>query len=331
MSPLLPTLLLLVQGVQAGPEDVYVRVVDVGAGLCTITVAPGPRYMVYDAGHWSNQHCVNAVRDVVTTGVIDLFIISHSDADHLGNATAILDEFEVRNIITTGYERWDAVNWRGMQEAIANEVRYTGASVQNLRTVPLMPGTTLSLGDATVTLVAGWHEWTATAGVSLAERRNAISIVIRLDYEGRSILYGGDTVGRRTGDAAAACKDAEAAMVQNAATVTLKADVLIAPHHGADNGSSQCFIQAVGPTFVIFSAGAQHRHPRAATAQRYLSHGVPLTNIFRTDRGDDEGGEEWAHERVPGCRNTSGHDHIEILLPKSGAVTVAYREPQHGC
>lgn len=330
MPTVLPILILFAQ-LQVGPEDAYVRVVDVGAGLCTITAAPGGRYMVYDAGHWSNRQCIDAVRDVVTTGVIDLLVISHADSDHLGNAAAILEEFEVRRIITTGYQRWDTATWRAMQEAIAAEVLYSGASVQNLRTAPLVPGSTIALGDATVTLVAGWPEWTATSGLSLAERRNAISIVLRLDYQGHSVLYGGDTVGRRSGDSASVCKDAEAAMVQNAATVAIKADVLIAPHHGADNGSADCFIAAVDPTFVIFSAGAQHRHPRAVTAERYLTHGVTLANIFRTDRGDDEGGDEWDHGRVPGCRDASGDDHIEILLPKSGSPVVAWARPQSGC
>ncbi len=29
-------------------DDVYVRVVDVGSGLCTITKMPGEHYMIYD-------------------------------------------------------------------------------------------------------------------------------------------------------------------------------------------------------------------------------------------------------------------------------------------
>ena len=36
--------------------------------------------------------------------------------------------------------------------------------------------------------------------------------------------------------------------------------VLIAPHHGADNASSTCFIRAVDPHWVIFPAGHAHEH-----------------------------------------------------------------------
>ena len=33
-------------------DGLYVRVVDAGPGLCTVTRMPGGHYMVYDAGHW---------------------------------------------------------------------------------------------------------------------------------------------------------------------------------------------------------------------------------------------------------------------------------------
>lgn len=327
-------LLLDVSGAVAqlspGPNDLYVRVVDVGAGLCTVTQTPGNHYMVYDAGHWTGNHCLTSVRDIVDGDEIDLLIISHSDADHLGEAREILEEFDVRRIITTGFERWDSRSWREMNQAIAEEVQFVGASVLNLRTVELVPGTAIEVGDATITLVAGWHEWTSS-GPTASERRNAISIVVRLEYDGKSVLYTGDTVGRKLGDPDAACKDAEAFMVQNASAVPIQADVLIAPHHGGNNGSSSCFIAEVDPDFVIFSAGHSHEHPTAGAAGRYLAHGVQIQNIFRTDRGDDEGGFEWPHGAIAGCRNRPGNDDVEIVLPLNGSSQVAYRQGAAGC
>lgn len=117
-------------------------------------------------------------------------------------------------------------------------------------------------------------------------------IVLRVDYRGASVLYSGDTVGRRIGDPAPACKDAEATIVANhqAGLAPLSAFVLIAPHHGADNARSTCFIRAVDPHWVVFSAGHAFEHAREAPAQRYLAHAVAEENLLRTDRGDDEGG-----------------------------------------
>ncbi len=322
-------LLALSQALQPGPNDVYVRVVDTGPGLCTMTAAPGGHYMVYDAGHWTGDHCLRAAREIVQGEVIDLLILSHSDADHLGAVAELLQEFHVRRIITTGDRRAGRATWEAANDAIANDVRF-GASVMNLETMELVPGTTILLGDATVTLVAGWHEWTGL-GPTESERLNAISIVVRLDYRGHAILYGGDTVGRRLDDGDTACKDAEAAMVANASQVPLRAEVLIAPHHGGNNGSSRCFIQAVNPTFVIFSAGHMFDHPTARAAQRYIAHGVPVQNMFRTDRGDDEGGFEWVRGRIAGCTDPRGDDDVDIVLRATGAPQVAYRQVTAGC
>jgi competence protein ComEC len=318
----------------AQDDTLWIRVADVGAGLCTIARVPGGAVMVYDAGHWLGGRCIVAVQAVLPPGdTIDLLVLSHSDSDHLGDAPAILGQYTVRRIIWTGFRRPGVNTWEQTNRAIAEEVLTEGASVRSLATHPLTVPDTIALGPATVTLLAGWSRWTLSTGLSEAERRNVVSVVVRLDYGEASVLYGGDTVGRRIGDAAGACKDAEAWMVGNhaAARATLRADVLIAPHHGADNGSSQCFIQAVQPEWVIFSAGHDFEHPRAATVARFLAAGVALARLLRTDRGDDEGPAEWAEGRVAGCTDPRGDDDLEIRLHPGGTVRVAYVTAFSGC
>ena len=103
----------IAEALDVDPEDVYVRIVDVGPGLCAVVRAPGDHFMVYDAGHWVGQHCLAAVRELVTTDVIDLLVISHSDGDHLGDAADILAENAVRLTLLAGDPiRVDAVNGR---------------------------------------------------------------------------------------------------------------------------------------------------------------------------------------------------------------------------
>lgn len=315
------------------PQEAVVRVVDVGGGLCTVTEVPGPRFMVYDAGHWQGGHCYRAVQEIVADHPIDLLIVSHSDSDHLGDATKILRDFQVRQIWTTGYPRHDTSSWKSFHRAIAREVRDEYASVVNLQSVHLEPGTEVTLGPATVTMVAGWPRWTGS-GPTDSEKRNAISIVTRLDFRGSSVLFTGDTVGRRLNDPDTACKDAEAVMVDrhNDGTVSLDSDVIIAAHHGGNNGSSRCFIDAVSPTHVVFSAGHAHQHPTTTAAERYLAAGVPLDNIYRTDRGDHESGTyEWNHGRIEGCIDPRGDDDVEIRLRGDQTPSVAYLHTSSGC
>src|SRR5574341_1183493 len=52
-------------GLTPGPADLYVRVVDVGPGLCTITETPNGHYLIYDAGHWQSSQCLAAAREIV--------------------------------------------------------------------------------------------------------------------------------------------------------------------------------------------------------------------------------------------------------------------------
>lgn len=67
--------------------------------------------------------------------------------------------------------------------------------------------------------------------------------------------------------------DAERAL---AAATALRADVLLAPHHGSRTSSSATFVDAVRPQVVIHSAGWRHpfRHPRPEVVARYAELGA---------------------------------------------------------
>jgi glyoxylase-like metal-dependent hydrolase (beta-lactamase superfamily II) len=85
-------------------EATPVRVVDVGAGLCVIARTPAGRTMVYDTGP-AGTLCRDAVREVVPNHPIDLLVLSHSNADHIGGAAAILAENQVLTIVHPGDDR----------------------------------------------------------------------------------------------------------------------------------------------------------------------------------------------------------------------------------
>jgi len=316
-----------------GDNDLYIRIVDVGAGLCTITRAPGPSFMVYDAGHWTNHRCHDAAIEIIGDNDIDLMVISHNDGDHLGDADMILDTFRVKKIIRTGFERRGNKGWENMNRAIGLETQ-TGATVINLGTEPLIPGAKLNLGTADILAVRGYNSWPhhEDGHLSVAELRNVISIVLRLTFQDQSILFTGDTVGRDMHiDDDNQCKYAEKRMVDNAADVPIDARVIIAPHHGSETSGSTCFLEAVNAEFAIFSAGHVFDHPRVGAVNRYLQAGVFATKVYRTDRGDDEGINESPLQRVPNCKDRSGDDDVEIVIRQDRSVEVDYRLPVAPC
>ncbi len=65
---------------------------------------------------------------------------------------------------------------------------------------------------------------------------------------------------------------------------TLKADVLKVPHHGSETASTQAFIDAVDPAFVIISASTRHHLPKDTVVRRY-DNGQRV--ILRTDESRD--------------------------------------------
>ena len=315
------------------PDAVFVRVVDSGAGLATVLRLPGDHYIIYDAGHWNGQgsRSFNAFAEVIPDGAeIDLLVLSHSDADHQGAVGRIFDNdlWTINTVLRGGLERLGSGPWVRANNAI-REASDAGTTLDiNLRYFKFPMGSTYRYGDAYITMVSGFYEppedWDIRGGPTGGEFRNAGSLVIRLYFAGRTILFTGDAVGRHIGDPADAMIASERFMVENSEVIPIDSDVLIAPHHGADNGSLTAFINAVSPEWVIFSAGHAHHHPRSEAAQRYLDNGVELDHIFRTDLGDDEGGDERGHGNSTPGGNVLGRDNVDILIRPSGEVLVDY-------
>ena len=63
----------------------------------------------------------------------------------------------------------------------------------------------------------------------------------------------------------------------------LRAQVLVAPHHGSKTSSIPAFVRAVDPRIVIYPVGYRNRfgHPHVDVQQRYLLQG---SHVYRSDR-----------------------------------------------
>jgi competence protein ComEC len=315
---------------QPEPGAVFVRVVDVGAGLCCVVVLPTGQYLIYDAGNYTDGGTgafAKIAELIPAEKSLELLVLSHSDSDHLGAVDEICAAYTVKRVLESGYPR-TTTTWDTAVAAIQRERDLEHCLDLNLRLVEFPPGATYRFGEVFVTMVCGFSEPPTEWGLTeLGEVRNAGSIVIRLQYQGKSILFCGDTVGRHIGDPADTCLAAEQFMVENVPVIKIDSDVMIAPHHGADNGSSTEFIRQVSPEYVIFSAGHKYEHPRRAAADRYLALGVLEAKMFRTDRGDNEGGQEWKPASLSSPADPEGDDDVDILLRQTGEVKVEYRSP----
>ena len=338
--------LLLLIPVPVAAQQMLTRVIDTGPGLASVTVIPNNFYMIYDTGHWDHDDSVSIkiLELIPPSEPVDLLVLSHSDADHLSATDEIFQRRQVLTVLRTGVKRCSCA-WREADTAITNAERRGVTNVINTCENQIALGRSFQFGDATVTFLAGINCPSAYNAVqpyssncrepNQSTALNAGSIVVRLEYAGKSILFTGDAVGRREGspqNSASIKTEAELLSRHSQAGLTLNSDVIIAPHHGSDDASSTEFIAAVSPEWVIFPAGSQHRHPRHSTAERYMKQGVSMKRIFRTDRGDNEGrgnnpssntDDEWDYEATPN-RDVVGDDNIDIIIKADGTLKVDY-------
>jgi beta-lactamase superfamily II metal-dependent hydrolase len=315
-----------------------IRVLDVGAGLCTLIKLPGDKYVIYDAGSdakLNGNRTLAQVKEYIPEGsVIELLVLSHCDADHINAAEQVVRDYKVKKVLWTGYEASMAGGTTTGAYTRLVAILKARPATENVnlhaRDSVITPGNGFTIGSAKFTFLCGFGsplaEW---QGLDRAEKLNGVSIVMKMDFKGNSVLFGGDAVGRHRDDPENALIATEKFMVEKAAAF-LPSTIIIAPHHGAKNGSSTAFVNLVKPKAVIFSAGHIFHHPTTRTAKLYLQF-TSIDSIFRTDRGDDEGGDEWSHMRKSGCTDLFNDDTIQIQLRSNGSYRVFYMTADGPC
>ena len=181
---------------------------------------------------------------------VDVLMLSHADADHVGGAQSIIDRMPV------------------------GALRSSLAAGNPLRANPL-PHTACEAGQA-------WA-WDGVRFTILhpfagdyrpGAKTNALSCVLRVvGDDGASALL--------TGDVEA---PAEARLVARARglpadpAVRLRSDILVVPHHGSHTSSTDAFLDAVRPQVAVIQVGYRSRygHPAPEVVARYRAHGIPV-------------------------------------------------------
>ena len=247
-----------VSGTGLALEDMYVYYLDVGQAESTLLIGPDFTILI-DAGNWGENGVVEYLR-AFQVKTIDLFILTHAHADHIGQAAAVLKAFDVDEVWMSGYEHTTSLFEEVLDALLETEAHYyeprTGEhfAFGELRLVVLNP---------------------AEVGSNL----HATNIVVRAVYGDVAFLFSGDAE-RRT----------ERDIMQQG--LPLEARVLQLGHHGSRTSSSLDFLLAVRPEVSIYSAGVGNSfgHPHEDVVNRLGILDIPVygtdqngTIIVRTD------------------------------------------------
>jgi len=237
------------------PGEMRAVAFDVGQGMAVLIETDKHR-LLYDTGPAYTPETNGGNRVILPylrqRGIarLDGMVVSHSDTDHSGGALAVLGEQEVG---------WVASSLEAGHPIVRTARRYFHCA-------------------------AGQHwEWDGVrfemlhpAAGSYADRglkANARSCTLRITNGRTAILLAGDIE---------AAQETEL-LLRGAGQ--LRADVLLAPHHGSGTSSTAAFLAAVHPAVAVFQAGWRNRyhHPKDTVWTRYGELGI------RRVRTDEEG------------------------------------------
>ena len=194
---------------------------------------------------------------------LDGVVLTHPHADHFNGMPFILARFQPRIVWLNGGRGQDR-RYRELLELagrIGIEVRVARAG-----SILLQNGTSRILcmsSGAAPPLPA------KDSRPGASPNPNDHSIVLRLDTGGRSFLFPGDI-------------SAAKAEILSRAGLELKADVLLAPHHGSAGSMSRKFMESVAPRFIAISAGRSSRYDFPAQSFYDLRHdGIEVLSTNR--------------------------------------------------
>ncbi len=259
------------------PGEFELLAVDVGQGAAVIVRTAsstwlydsGPRYSSEaDAGDRVLVPLLRALGERRLSGMV----VSHRDADHAGGASSVLKAFPGTPVLSSV----------SVQEAMA-WAQPTDPRPVVSRCEAGQPWLALSERDGV--RVAVLHPPTASYSEP-GLRPNALSCVLRVSSRsGRAALLTGDIERLQ-----------ELALASRSAPGSLRADVLLVPHHGSNTSSTEEFLEAVAPQVAVVQAGYRNRfgHPTVAVLGRYQRRGIevrqsPLCGAWRW-RSDGSGG-----------------------------------------
>ena len=108
-----------------GPEPgatVTLHHIDVGQADATLIQGPDGTILI-DAGHWQRNEVVPYLK-AAEVEVIDLVVLTHPHADHIGQIPAVLEAFEVTEVWMTGWEHESQTLERALDAVLASDAGY---------------------------------------------------------------------------------------------------------------------------------------------------------------------------------------------------------------
>ncbi|MBW2545352.1 MAG: DNA internalization-related competence protein ComEC/Rec2 [Deltaproteobacteria bacterium] len=251
----------------SGRKHLEITFIDVGQGSSTLIKFPGGKVMLVDGGGFYDRS-FDLGKYVVAPYLwrekikkVDIMVLTHPDQDHIGGLPFLTENFEVGELWSNGCESKNE-SFRRLNEVIRKKaIRHRIVD----KTTPEQ-----TIGGVSISIL---NPAKSASGKGLHFPDfdyNNNGIVMKITFGNKSILLPADI-----------SKFAEAELV--ASGMDLRADILMAPHHGAGTSSSTLFLKAVRPEIIVISCGPDNAFgfPNSDVLDRYARAGI---RVLRTDK-----------------------------------------------
>ena len=249
---LLPVLWWQPPSVPAGQFELLAA--DVGQGNAVL-VRTATHTLLYDTGpRYSNDS--DAGQRVLVPLLralgerVDVLMLSHRDADHIGGAPAVLAMQPAAQLLSSIEDNHALQLQRRATRCVAGQ-RWVWDGV----TFEVLHPSASDYGED-----------------GQAPKSNAMRCVLRISTDAQSALL--------VGDIEAPQEARLVAQLGGPGGNLLKADVLLVPHHGSKTSSSAVFLDAVQPRIALAQTGYRNRfnHPVPVVVARYKERHIQLVD-----------------------------------------------------
>ncbi len=264
------------------PGALLATFLDVGQGDAAVVEAPGGGVLVIDAGGLPvpalpisgdpfdpGERVVAPYLHLRGHRHIDLLIASHPHPDHIAGMAALLEAFTVGELWTAWPPEGPATS--GGEHPDPAFQRLLAAAAR--RGVPVTRPRPLTIGGLHIQPIAPCAGPPCAITPYTGLRHNDNSLVLRLSYAGRTLLFPGDIE-----------LPGELLLLDaHDRGLPVSADLLKVPHHCSRTSSSESLLREVAPRVAVCSLGLRNQYgfPAREVVARYQQAGVAL---FRTDQ-----------------------------------------------
>ena len=226
---------------------------------------------------------------------IDCMVATHPHDDHYPGLMDVLDQYQVRQIIDTGYPK-EGPKFAAFRQAALNEK----ADGKKSRFVEMRKETSFqpTCGNLAPRIIQSDRADAQAVGSGNTRENNA-STIVQLTFGGFTFLFMGDGEGKDRADTPDTPKYIERLLldVERQHPGTLHANVLKVAHHGSETSSTLPFIRAVKPDIIVIMSGRKDFGtssksvflPDNSVIARYKKEN-PKVTVLRTDEGDEKEG-----------------------------------------